>query len=74
MHLPQQSGWLRGEALVHNSKFVSADNKESKDEDVFKPVSSGQNACLVFPQCSWKFFTTKKKTYWLSGFVIKELF
>lgn len=27
MHLPQQPGWLRGEALVHNSKFVSADNK-----------------------------------------------
>lgn len=28
VHFPQQAGWLRGEALVLNSKFLSADKKE----------------------------------------------
>lgn len=36
VHLPQQSGWMRNEALVLNSKFLSTDEKV---EDVFQPVA-----------------------------------
>lgn len=60
VHFPQQAGWLRGEALVLNSKFLSADKKE-KVEDVFQAVAyHGKMSVEVFLSAPHSSFPLKK--------------